>query len=293
MEVWLQTRGVTHDYAFLGVAPPDYWWTAPLYKDATSFEQPTLILERLPGGQWCCFISAIPSSRRDRVNTRIRYSMALSGNVESDQRVLLNLLAYVLDIFKNNPVSEDNLLTRLLDEEVGAHADEWLGGNQEQAKIHINGLKQIFVDLKSYSVEPQKLREEFLGLLSNAPSSPSVAAMLNFIGRRKEPSAEQLQSQVERSQKKILILPSPIAGGQLAKYFILTPSTESGNRNSFLLGSQRDNPTTESPDTTRQSTLVRNDKPKSIADFHDKQMMIAVIIVVVEFLTIGWYMLAN
>ncbi|MBF0860412.1 hypothetical protein HKD24_14605 [Gluconobacter sp. LMG 31484] len=298
MEIRLQTRGVTHDYAFLGTTPEDSWWTIPLYKDATSFEQPTLILERLQGNQWRCFISGIPSSRRDRVETRIRYSMALKGNVESDQGTLFKLLAYVLDIFKNNPVSENNRLTKLLDGEVKDYADEWLGGNLEQANIHLNELEKKFVDMEPCSVELPKLSEELRGILKNASGIPSIAAILNFIGGSKEPLVEHLQSQMMPSQGKILILPSPIAGGQFTKFFILSPpfrnlTLGSDNKIPFPMGLQGDNPTTEGHDTTRQSIPVRNVKPKSRVDFYGKALTIAVILIVVLFLIVKWYNITN
>lgn len=229
MKIYLQTRGVAHDYAFLGEAPSDYWWAVPFYKDATSFEQPSLILEygKPRAGEWRCFISAIPSGRRDCVNTRIRYSIALSGDGEADTDVLRKLLASVLDIFSKNPVSEDNSLTRLLDAEVGVHADEWLGVNSEQKQIqirgHINGLTAGFDKLEPCpdSGELSKLYNQLQGLLTNAQNSPSRAAILNFIGEEADPSAKHLQSQAESSDGKILILPSPVAGGQLKKYFVL------------------------------------------------------------------------
>lgn len=227
MKIYLQTRGVAHDYAFLGEAPSDYWWAVPFYKDATSFEQPSLILEygKPRAGEWQCFISAIPSGRRDCVNTRIRYSIALSGDGEADTDVLRKLLASVLDIFSKNPVSEDNSLTRLLDAEVGVHADEWLGVNAEQEQIrdHINGLTAGFDKLEPCpdSGELSKLYNQLQGLLTNAQNSPRRAAILNFIGDEDDPSAKHLQSQAEASDGKILIFPSPVAGGRLGKFFVL------------------------------------------------------------------------
>lgn len=228
MKIYLQTRGVAHDYAFLGEAPSDYWWASPFYKDATSFEQPSLILERGKSrvGEWRCFISAIPSKEyRDCVNTRIRYSIALSGDGQADTNVLLKLLASVLDIFSKNPVSENNSLTKLLDDEVGGHADEWLGVNSEQERIQIrdriNRLTIGFDKLKSDSGELSKLYNQLQELLTNVQNSPRRAAILNFIGEKDDPSARQLQSQPEASDGKILIFPSPVAGGQLKKSFVL------------------------------------------------------------------------
>lgn len=226
MKIYLQTRGVAHDYAFLGEASPDYWWAVPFYKDATSFEQPSLILEcgKPLAGEWRCFISAIPSGRRDCVNTPILYSIALSGDSGSDKDVLLKLLASVLNIFNKNPVSEDNSLTKLLDNGVGVHADKWLGVNSEQVRIqdHINELATGFDELAPDLAEPLKLlHTQLQELLTNAQNSPRRAAILNFIGEKDDLSAKHLQFQAKASDCKILILPSPVAGGQLKKSFVL------------------------------------------------------------------------
>lgn len=228
MKIYLQTRGVAHDYAFLGEAPSDYWWAVPFYKDATSFEQPSLILEygKPRAGEWRCFISAIPSGRRDCVNTRIRYSIALSGGGEADTDVLRKLLAFVLDIFSKNPVSENNSLTELLDTKVGGDADEWLGANAKQEQIQdiIKELKAEFKALELYSDsgDLSKLYKELWKFLKNVQkNSTRRVALLNFIGEKDDPSAKHLQSQVKISGGKILILPSPVAGGQLKEYFVL------------------------------------------------------------------------
>ncbi|OAG75612.1 hypothetical protein Amal_03226 [Acetobacter malorum] len=253
MKVWLQTRGVAHDYAFLGAAPPDYWWTSPLYKDATSFEQPTLILERLRGNQWRCFISAIPSARRDRVNTRIRYSLALCGEGESDQETLLSLLGYLLDIFKNDPASEENPITRKLDSLVGDHIDEWLSNKFEDAQTCIDKVKKIFVELKPLTIESRKIKrleKELQNLLKSEENSTWRVALLNFIGKRESPAADHLESQMEPSQGQILILPSPVAGGNI--------------ESSFLLGPQRNVSTTEGPN----SPHVFNNKPDDRTVFY-------------------------
>lgn len=76
MRTYVQTRGTTADYAFLGDAPASRWWLD--FRDATSFEQPTLIVT-FNSGEWRCYFSGIPSRRTDRVGTAIRYTILLEG----------------------------------------------------------------------------------------------------------------------------------------------------------------------------------------------------------------------
>lgn len=223
MKVWLRTRGNTRDYAFLGEAPPDRWW-AP-YKDATSFEQPSLILERVSPDQWRCFISAIPSTRRDRVNTRIRYSLALSGSATDDQETLRKLLGHVLNIFQFNPPSENNPLTELLDGAVGDKADEWLGGAPELAQRCIVELGLKLNRLVPRAIEPQQLAKELENLLTGVTGRAQLAVMLNFIGSRKNLSEVDPQSKLSAAGGEVLILPSPVAGGKISGFFTLSPQT--------------------------------------------------------------------
>jgi len=72
-EFYLQTRGKIIDYRFLYEAPSSEWWRH--YADYTLFEDETIILERLAGGKCRLYLSGIPSNRRDRVNTIIRYTL--------------------------------------------------------------------------------------------------------------------------------------------------------------------------------------------------------------------------
>lgn len=76
MRVYVQTRGTTADYTFLGAAPASRWWLA--FRESTSFEQPTVIVS-CSRGEWRCYLSGIPSRRTDRVGTAIRYTVVLEG----------------------------------------------------------------------------------------------------------------------------------------------------------------------------------------------------------------------
>lgn len=90
MRVYVQTRGTTADYAFLGAAPASRWWLA--FRDATSFEQPTLIVSG-DRDEWRCYLSGIPSRRTDRVGTTIRYTFVLEGRCGESAGDALRLVA--------------------------------------------------------------------------------------------------------------------------------------------------------------------------------------------------------
>ncbi len=76
MRAYVMTRGVGRDYRFVGAAPAEEWWGS--LRGLTSFERPTLIVER-KRDLWRAYLSGIPSSRRDRVSTRIRHTLVLEG----------------------------------------------------------------------------------------------------------------------------------------------------------------------------------------------------------------------
>ncbi|QCE32789.1 hypothetical protein FAI41_03865 [Acetobacteraceae bacterium] len=190
MKIWLRTRGVTHDYAFLGEVPQQEWWAEGVYKNFTSFEQPTLILELFPSGKWECFISAIPSERCDRLKTQIRYSLVLSGD-GTDQEILFKLLGEVLQVFRKHP-PEIGSLTKFLDEAVGEQADKWLEKKpetQNQVEQCLIGLKKKFSQLTPFPLE-EKIRSIF----EKNSDSKRIVALLNFIASSEDPLAEELKN---------------------------------------------------------------------------------------------------
>ena len=81
MRAFAMTRGRTRDYAFVGASPGSTWWAA--YGAHTSFERPTLLVEAAAprkGSRWVrAYLSAIPSRRRDRVGTAIRWTVVLES----------------------------------------------------------------------------------------------------------------------------------------------------------------------------------------------------------------------
>lgn len=90
MIIYLQTRGKNTDYAFLGGAPSQLWWQE--FRDDTSFEQPTIITKG-DRSKWRCFVSGIPSERRDRVGTVIRYTLVLEGECCKASEEVLSLVS--------------------------------------------------------------------------------------------------------------------------------------------------------------------------------------------------------
>jgi len=96
MKTFIQTRGINIDYQFLGASPPSAWWLD--FRDATSFEQPTLIIKG-DKRAWRCYLSGITSSRTDRVGTTIRYSLVLEGICANtaDNAAVLNVISAWLE----------------------------------------------------------------------------------------------------------------------------------------------------------------------------------------------------
>lgn len=232
MEIWLQTRGITRDYAFLGTIPPERWWASTPYKDATSFELPSLIFEWYEPDKWHCFISGIPSARRDRVNTPIRYSLALDGSdTENDIQMLRKLLTHVLYIFHSNPAVENTALTKIFDDTFGNETDDLLDKDKETAQKLVDGLSEKFKDLTGFDCDdvfkknkekiPLKTLEK---IFNRAQNSARSAVMLNFIASDKDPLVSDLQSHLDADKGKVMVMPSPVAGGKISNSFLMTPS---------------------------------------------------------------------
>ncbi len=93
-KIFIQTRGKLIDYGFLVESPKDSWWRN--YDELTSFEHPTLIIERID--DYChIYLSAIPSERKDQVQTIIRYTLAIELDDKSNVDAFLRLVSIWLD----------------------------------------------------------------------------------------------------------------------------------------------------------------------------------------------------
>ncbi|MGH3864929.1 MAG: hypothetical protein ACRDQ4_02120 [Pseudonocardiaceae bacterium] len=86
MYATVMTRGNlrSHDYSYFPPVVGDSWWRA--YRDETSFEHPTLLLES-NRGDWRLYAGGIPSDRCDSTGTRIQYSCILTGKLMLDDDV--------------------------------------------------------------------------------------------------------------------------------------------------------------------------------------------------------------
>lgn len=113
MSAYIQTRGHSSDYAFIGLSPTSQWWRD--YRTITAFEDPTILVER-DGNSWRCLVSAIPSARRDRVGTVIRYTIVLDGACggASDSAHAKQLIEVATDAATHQPAFAT--LTSLLDD---------------------------------------------------------------------------------------------------------------------------------------------------------------------------------
>lgn len=121
MQTYLMTRGLGRDYNFLGSLPAELWWRE--FGQLTAFEQPTLLVHSDNTG-WQVYASAIPTTRRDRVNTLIRLSLALAGDHPrsaagpSDGAVpdeLVSVLALIRSWLDGPSASASEQLATLLD----------------------------------------------------------------------------------------------------------------------------------------------------------------------------------
>lgn len=135
MKIGLRTRGRTTDY--LTIPPADgrsQWWEQEEYSYYTQTTKPTLIIEGLGGPAGDTFVrflvTGIPSVRRDKVGTKIRYSLfgeipcgrAQNGNV--DLRPLAMITRMLCD-------DDFSVLGGMLDEELPEDVIEDFFGTEE------------------------------------------------------------------------------------------------------------------------------------------------------------------
>ncbi|GLZ28022.1 hypothetical protein Lesp02_02120 [Lentzea sp. NBRC 105346] len=125
MRTHVLTRGVGADYRFLGSVPATRWWQE--FRQLTSFERPTLLVHRHAEG-WELYASAVPTERKDRMETVIRMSLVLSASefVEEDADLVLALVGEWLAGAEPSP----GRLGTLLDERFPAEdTEELLAGS--------------------------------------------------------------------------------------------------------------------------------------------------------------------
>lgn len=108
MPLYIQTRSTGMDYDFLGKRPAQAWWST-VYGRFSAFEDFTLLLEVAVPGQWRAYLGGIPSGRRDRVGTPIRYTLVGEGNLGDDDARFFYKLLYVFLHDYNQSTLESNL----------------------------------------------------------------------------------------------------------------------------------------------------------------------------------------
>jgi len=74
----------------VGHKPNERWWTK--YDTVTHFERPSIVIEVPPNSDWRAYVTAMQSTRTDRIGTLIRYSLALEGGAD-DAEGLRRLVA--------------------------------------------------------------------------------------------------------------------------------------------------------------------------------------------------------
>jgi hypothetical protein len=146
VKIFLRTRGRNNDYQFLGEEPEQSWWRS--YANFTSFEEPSALL-RADGHQWSLYLSAIPSARRDRVSTPIRWTLAAEGmcGPQTQSELTLDLLTTWL----NNCESVGDLLDKLLPEST---IENWFQSQQDPLPFQTSMLSQqatTYLQTFSYS----------------------------------------------------------------------------------------------------------------------------------------------
>ena len=115
---FIQTRGKFIDYGFIINAPKNEnsWWGE--YSRFTAFEFPTIIIENISDYPRI-YLSAIPSGRKDRVETIIRYTLVIELlDNQHDQNAFFYLVSIWLDeVGKHDKCKpKESNIGKLLDE---------------------------------------------------------------------------------------------------------------------------------------------------------------------------------
>ncbi|HEY0813936.1 MAG TPA: hypothetical protein VGE11_11715 [Pseudonocardia sp.] len=84
MPTYVETRGsgLPDDYKFLGGGPARAWWYQD-YRDQTTFDHPTVLVERDALG-WRLYVGAIPSGRHDPTGSTNRITVVAEGAQDGD-----------------------------------------------------------------------------------------------------------------------------------------------------------------------------------------------------------------
>lgn len=104
MRSYIQTRGRSIDYGFLGAAPAAAWWTD--FSRYTAFENATILINS-KANHWKIYVGGVNSTRRDRSNRIIKYTIVMEGSAASSsehKKLALGIVsAWLEDIGSDNP----------------------------------------------------------------------------------------------------------------------------------------------------------------------------------------------
>ena len=217
MKIYIQTRGKARDYIFLGDTPQK-WWRQPVYEQGTSFEKSTLIVEGYVN-TWRCYISGIPSNRRDRVNTPIRYTLVLEGEKKSavETAKVQPLVAAALKAFSTPHCDLQQVLDEYFDFDVDKFIDKHEGRNIEELLTRVTNDERL-----KHQPDNTNIRAFFIKieeLLSK--KKEGSAALLNLVK-----SEEYVNSEIRPVFKyaciRQLSLLDPSLSGRMFKDLVAT-----------------------------------------------------------------------
>lgn len=155
MRQYINTRSITKDYRYLGEKPDNAWLGA--YTELTSFEHPTIIFEK-NYETFRLFLSGMPSTRKDKVGTNIRYSFLFTGNTDEYTKLsgLVSAWATAIDdpshiAQKLGELYDENAVSQMIesdtfDDTAQKQLDDWLSSFDSSDHTFNQKISEIIKD---------------------------------------------------------------------------------------------------------------------------------------------------
>jgi len=155
MKQYVNTRSITKDYRYLGEKPDNAW--LGVYAELTSFEHPTIIFEK-EHETFRLFLSGMPSTRKDKVGTIIRYSFLFMGNIDEYTKLsgLVSAWATAIDnpshiAQKLGELYDENAVSQMIendtfDDTAQKQLDDWLGSFDKSDHAFAQKISEIIKD---------------------------------------------------------------------------------------------------------------------------------------------------